>query len=265
VSIEKGKKPKVRVCKEDIQASLRELGLKKGDIVGVHSSLSSLGHMEGGADAVIDALLEVVGEEGTLVMPTYSANRIEVERTQEEIAMGVTWKFKLLPYNPKETPCWTGTIPETFRKRKNVYRSLHPTHSIAATGRHAKEIVEVEDSSALKGWRKLLELDGYILLIGVGLDSCSAMHLTEEGIQLPRHIIDKITPPSWFVQKYSEEEWDVGYGPYPEFSKMEKPCLESKIMKTVKVGDATLKLVKLRDLIKLYAECLGKNPDHFYR
>jgi len=78
VSIEKGKKPEVRVSKEDIKASLRELRLKEGDMVGVHSSLSSFGYVEGGVDAVFDALLEVVGEEGTVVMPTYSANRIEV-------------------------------------------------------------------------------------------------------------------------------------------------------------------------------------------
>ena len=60
----------------------QKLGLKKGDIAGVHSSLSSFGYVEGGADAVIDALLKVVGEEGTVVMPTYSDNREEVERTQ---------------------------------------------------------------------------------------------------------------------------------------------------------------------------------------
>lgn len=254
----------MRVAKEDIKAGLRKLGLKKGDIVGVHSSLSSFGVVEGGADAVIDALLEVVGEEGTIVMPAYSTNRIDVERTPEEVAIGVMWKFKILPYNPKEIPCWTGAIPETFRKRKNIFRSLHPTHSIAAIGRHAKEIVEVEDSSALKGWKKLLELKGYILLIGVGLDRCSSMHLAEERVQLPRHIIEKITPPNWLVEKYPEEEWDVGYGPYPDFSKMEESCLKNKIMKRVKVGEATLKLVKLRDLIDLYAEYLKRYPDFFY-
>jgi aminoglycoside 3-N-acetyltransferase len=257
-------KAKSSVTKDDIKASLRKLGLKKGDKVGVHSSLSSFGVVVSGADVVIDALLEVVGKEGTIVMPTYSTNRIEVERTPEEVAAGVTWKYKLLPYDPKKTPCWTGTIPEVFRKRKGVVRSLQPTHSKAAFGKHAQEIVEAEDPSALGCWRKLLELDGYILLMGVGLNSCSSMHLAEERVQLPKHIIEKTTMPKWLAEKYPEQEWDVGYGPYPDFAKMDELALENKIMKKAKVGEATLKLFKLKEMVNLYAEHLKRNPDLFY-
>ena len=79
------------VNKEDIKAGPRTLGLKKGDSVGVHSSLRRFGNVEGGADAVIDALLEVVGQEGNIVMSTHSANVSEDRRTPEEIAMGVSW------------------------------------------------------------------------------------------------------------------------------------------------------------------------------
>ena len=99
------KKP--RVTKADIKKALRELGLKGGDIVGVHSSLSSFGYVEGGADAVIDAILETVGPEGSVVFPTYSNNRENLERTPEEIEMGVTWKYRVLPYDPEKDPCWT--------------------------------------------------------------------------------------------------------------------------------------------------------------
>ncbi|NOX44142.1 MAG: AAC(3) family N-acetyltransferase, partial [Caldiserica bacterium] len=79
------------VTKDDIVRGLRELGLEVGAIVGVHSSLSSFGYVEGGADAVIDALLEVVGEEGTVVMPTHSANLERKELSPEEKAAGVLW------------------------------------------------------------------------------------------------------------------------------------------------------------------------------
>jgi aminoglycoside 3-N-acetyltransferase len=257
-------RPKKYVTREDIKAGLRKLGLKKGDSVGVHSSLSSFGFVEGGAGAVIDALLKVVGEDGTMVMPTCSTNRIEVERTPEEVKVGVTWKYKLLPYNPKETSCWTGAIPEAFRKRKGVLRSLQPTHSKAAMGKHVGEIVEAEDPSALGCWRKLLELGGYILFMGVGLDSCSSMHIAEDRIRLPKHIIEKTTMPKWFTEKCPESDWDVGYGPYPDSSKMEEPCLQHEIMRIVNIGKAPLKLVRLRDLIDLYAEYLRKNPDSFY-
>ncbi|MEM3696002.1 MAG: AAC(3) family N-acetyltransferase [Candidatus Bathyarchaeia archaeon] len=253
-----------RISKEDIKAGLKKLGLKKGDIVGVHGSLSSFGYVEGGADTVIDALLEVVGKGGTIVMPTHSSNLEKVELSLEEKAAGVSWLFKILPYNQKETPCTTGIIPETFRKRKGVIRSQHPSLSIAAIGPKAKEITSAGDGRSLDGWKVVYELDGYILLIGVGLEICTAMHLAENMVQLPKHILEKITPPKWFVEKYPENEWEWDVGPYPNFAKLEKPCLKHEIMKTVKVGKATLKLVKLKELINLYVEYLRKKPDIFY-
>jgi aminoglycoside 3-N-acetyltransferase len=262
--LRKRKNLKVRVSKRDIEIALRKLGLKKGDIVGVHSSLSSFGYVEGGADAVIDALLDIVGREGTIVMPTHSTNRIKVELTPEEAAAGALWLYKILPFDPKETPCSTGVIPETFRKREGVMRSLHPMFSVAAIGSKAKEIIEAGSDNVLEAWKKLLELDGYILFIGVGLEVCTAMHLAEERVVLPKHILEKITPPKWFVEKYPEDEWEWDFGPYPEFSKMEEPCQKHKIMRTIKVGEATLKLVRLRELIDLYVEYLRKTPDQFY-
>ncbi len=88
--------------------------------------------------------------------------------------------------------------------------------------------------------------------------------LAEERVVLPKHILEKITPPKWFAEKYPEDEWKWDFGPYPEFSKMEEPCQKHKIMKTVKVEEATLKLVRLRELIALYVEYLRENPDQFY-
>jgi len=244
------------VHREDIKAGLKQLGLKKGDSVGVHSSLSSFGHVVEGADAVIDALLEVVGEEGNIVMSTHSANLVKVQRTPEEIAMGVSWLFKISPYDPDKTPVTTGIIPETFRKREGVIRGSHPSHSVAAFGPRATELS--------KGWHRLHELDGYILLIGVGLDRCTAMHLAEKRVTFPEHILKKITPPKWFVEKYPEDEWEWDIGPYPDFAKLTQPCLDLGMMRVIKVGKSALRLVKLRELIELYVEYLEKNPDIFY-
>jgi len=256
MNLEERKRAKVHVSQDEIVAGLRKLGLKKSDIVGVHSSLSSFGYVEGGADTVIDALLDVVGEEGSIVMPTHSANLLAVERTPEEIAMGVAWLYQILPYDPKETPATTGIIPETFRKRKGVVRGSHPSHSLAAIGPKANELVE--------GWHKALELNGYVLLIGVGLKVCTAMHLAEKRVQFPQHILKKITPPKEFIEKYPEDKWEWDVGPYPDFAKMEEPCLKHGIMKTVKVGEATLKLLRIGELVNLYTEYLKKNPDLFY-
>ncbi len=92
-------KNKPYVTKEDIKVGLMKLGLNRGDTVGVHSSLSSFGYVEGGADAVIDALLETVGESGNVVVSTHSANLSEDKRTPELIAIGISWLMKILPYD----------------------------------------------------------------------------------------------------------------------------------------------------------------------
>lgn len=250
------KKTKPLVKKEDIKTGLTRLGMKAGDAVGVHSSLSSFGHVEGGADTVIDALLEIVGEQGNIVMSTHSANLSEDKRTPEMIAMGVSWLMKILPYDPKKTPVRTGAIPEAFRKRQGVVRGIHPSNSLAAVGPKARQLSE--------GWHRLRELDGLILLIGVGLEVCTAMHLAERHVHLPNDMLKKITPPKWFVEKYPEGEWEWDFGPYPDFAKLTKPCLERGLMKTAKVGDASLKLIKLKELIDLYVEYLEREPDLFY-
>lgn len=169
-----------------------------------------------------------------------------------------------MPYDPEETPCTTGIIPETFRKRPGVIRSLHPVHSIAAIGLKAQEITSAGDGRSLSGWKVLLELDGYVLLIGVGLEVCTAMHLAESMVKFPKHILDKITPPKWFVEKYPENEWEWDVGPYPDFAKLEPICKERGIIKTTTIGKANVKLLRLRELINLYAQELEKNPDMFY-
>lgn len=179
----------------------------------------------------------------------------------KKVELGVTWKSRILPYDPKKTPCWTGRVSETFRKRKGAVRSPDPAHSLAAIGPKANELV--------RDWDRLLEADGYILLLGVNLGVCSAMHLAERQVQMPPDILEKMEPPRELLKRYGEDlgwpEWDIGFGPYPDFAKMEEPCREHGIMKTVKIGEATVRLLRLRELIDLYAEYLRKNPDLFYR
>ncbi len=256
MGLEKRTPERPHVTKEDIKRGLQELGLGAGDIVGVHSSLSSFGYAEGGAEAVIDALLGTVGEAGSVVMPPYSTNRRQLPKTQEEVDLGVTWKYEVLPFDPQNTPCWTGAIPEAFRKHPQALRGSDPAHSLTAVGPRAAELVE--------GWHALLQLDGYILLLGVGLGCCSSMHLAERGIQLPEHILKNTAPPPELVERCNRGNIEFGFGSYPDFARMEEPCLRKGIMKVATVGEATLKLLRLRDLIDLYAEYLRTNPDRFY-
>ena len=109
------------VTRDDILYSLRLMGIREGDILLVHSALSSIGDVAGGPDSVIDALLDAVGDEGTIVMST------------------LTGWFQ--PFDAQTSPSAVGTISEVFRRRPGVLRSLHPVHSVAAFGKHAATIV----------------------------------------------------------------------------------------------------------------------------
>ena len=246
----------IRVEKEDIKAGLSELGLKRRDFVGVHSSLSSFGYVEGGADTVVDALIETVGEEGGVIVPAYSNNRENVERTPEEVEMGVTWKSRVLPYEPEVNSCWTGKIPDTLWRREGAVRGPHPTHSLAAIGKNAEEMC--------LGWNRLLTAGGYILMLGVDLNCCSSMHLAEDQVEIPQRIVERTIFPPELKEKYSGPEWNVGFGPYPEFGKMGEICERAGIVRETTIGKARVTLFVLRELIDLYAEELRRDPDQFY-
>lgn len=247
---------KPTVTQSDLEAGFRLLGLREGVCVGVHSSLSRFGYVEGGADAVIDALLAVVGPTGSVVMPSYSENREHIEKTPEEEALGMTWKSRVLPFDPARDKAWTGKITDTFWRRPNALRGKHRTHSLAAIGPRAAELVE--------GWDKLLELDGYILLLGVTLGNCSSMHLAERGITLPKYITDKMVMPAELRAKYPQEEWEIGFGPYPDFMLMEGPCQAKGILQLTRIGNAVVRFARMRELIDLYHEWLTWCPEAFY-
>ncbi|MBO7214431.1 MAG: AAC(3) family N-acetyltransferase [Clostridia bacterium] len=148
---------------------LKRLGLKKGDVVIVHSSLSAMGNVDGGANTVIDALLKVLGKKGTLLFPAFS----------------YTPCLQTKKWDYYTTPSCVGTIPETFRKRKGVLRSVHPTHSVCALGKFASEMVSnhYKDDTPVgenSPFRQLSKRNGKILMLGCSLHSNSFMHGVEE-------------------------------------------------------------------------------------
>ena len=161
------------VRQPDLEQALRAVGLAAGDVVLAHSSLSAFGWVEGGADTVLDALLSVLGPQGTLVLPTFTwgAYHNDDERL----------------FDVAETPCETGRIPETFRRRPGVVRGEHRCHSMAACGPHAAEALGDGVRSFGEGspFDALYRLDAWNLLLGVTFQSCTALHAAEEREQVP--------------------------------------------------------------------------------
>ena len=166
---------------------LRAMGITRGDVLVVHSSLRSLGWVAGGAAAVVDALLEAVGPEGTVSMPSQSGDWSDPERWANP-PVPEQWWAEILQgrpaYDPYATPLrQMGAVAENFLVRRSTLRSAHPLHSQMANGMHAAWIIERHplddsfgDGSPLG---RLYELDAKVLLIGVGHDSNTSLHLAE--------------------------------------------------------------------------------------
>lgn len=170
-----------------IADDLVNLGVRPGQTLLVHSSLSSIGWVSGGPVSVIDALRNVLGSDGTLVMPTHTSHLSDplLSGSPDVPRHWVsTIRQTLPPFDPLVTPSnGMGVIPETFRTLPGVVRSNHPHDSFAAGGRHAQDIVTEHSLHDGLGERSPLaamyRLGARILLLGVSHDSSTALHLAE--------------------------------------------------------------------------------------
>lgn len=181
------------VIKSEIIDALEKLGLEKGDNVMVHTSLSQFGYVCGGAQTVIEALIETVGSHGTIMMPTQSWKNLDPET-------GVHWdvdkeywdiiRENWPAYDAKLTPTNTmGAVAESFRSWPGAIRSSHPARSVAAWGKNALYLTENHDLSDIFGesspLARLYKLDGKVLLIGIDYDKNTSIHLADVRAQYP--------------------------------------------------------------------------------
>ncbi len=264
--IERTKRPNtVRSMKEQLAG----LGIKRGEVILVHSSLSSIGWVCGGPQAVVTALLDSVGGGGTLVMPAHSGDWTDPSGwsnppVPEDWVQTIRDNMPAFDKHITQTR-GMGRIAEAFRSFPGTMRSDNPVVSFCANGRHAGHITgyhPIDDHFGIKTpLGKMYGLGARVLLLGVGYDSCTAFHLAETMVgNAP------------LGEKSGSAVMDGGKRKWVEFRVIEYesddfPALgeaferKNKVMKG-KVGNADCTLLDMKESVDFAVGWLGENRDY---
>ena len=230
------------LTRKKISAALRALGLAPDAVVFVHSSMSSMGHVEGGAAAVVDAFLDVLGPGGTLLVPAFTFTH---GRGGNPI------------FDPARDPSEMGRFTEETRTRAGARRSCHLFHSVAGLGIRAEEITSVHGPSAWAAdgpfW-KLHELDAHILLLGVPYLRCTYFHLLEQLVQVRyrrwREVEARVRGQDGSLRPLLTFVYSPGPGfPGNDFNKLGNLLEGRGLARVGSVGNAVTRLFRARDAL----------------
>ena len=255
------------VLKSDIAVSLRVLGLEPGDVVMVHCSLGSFGFVCGGAQVVIEALLERVGPEGMVMMPTQSWKNLDPEsgvHWQEPREWWQAIRDNWPAYDPDITPTNTmGAVAEKFRRWPGTLRSAHPARSAAAWGRYADFLTREHDLTNIFGdgspIGRLYELDAKALLMGVGYDKNTSLHLADARAQYPGK---RLVTEHSAVKAGGERRW-VAYDTLEvtgeDFEAIGAAFERGHDVRRTTCGSAGLQLMRQRELVDFAVAWIEEN------
>lgn len=245
---------------------VRQLGVPAGRTLLVHSSLNALGWVCGGPPAVVDALQTVLTDAGTLVMPTHTTQYSD-PADWERPPVPDDWVDAIRdcrpPYRPAVTPTREmGAVPECFRNYPDVVRSRHPEFSFAAWGADAEAVTAAHafdhglgEASPLA---RVYDRGGAVLLLGVGHDRNTSLHLAEYRADLPHETLWNTAP----VLDGDEVRW-VEYEDIvtdsTDFAALGADFEDAVGLTRGRVGAATATLVDQRTLVDYAVDWLETN------
>ena len=253
--------------RETLVRDLKHLGLTSRMTVIVHSSLSTIGWVCGGPVAVIQAIMDVITSEGTIVMPAHSGDLSDPSGWQNPPVPESWWSIiqEAMPaYDPRITPTrGMGRIVEVFRTWPRVKRSSHPTLSFAAWGANASQIIMNHELDYSMGetspLARIYDLDGWVLLLGVDYTHNTSFHLAE--YRMPgANIVEQGAPIIESKQRvwkvYQDIELDTS--PFEELGAAFE--LRTQVHKG-KVGSAQARLFPQRQAVDFAVEWLTIHHD----
>ena len=255
------------VFKSDIIDALKRAGLQKGDSVMVHTSLGKIGYVCGGAQAVIEALTETVGEEGTVMMPTQSWKNLDPETGVHWDADEADWdriRENWPAYDRAITPTNTmGAVAEMFRSWSGAVRSGHPARSVAAWGKYAEYLTANHNLSDIFGDTspigRFYELDGKVLLLGVGYDKNTSLHLADARAVYPgKHTCVEHSA----VTENGKRVWkayETLYVDGEDFPEIGAAFETVHPVRTAEIGGTKLKVMRQRELVDFAVGWIEKN------
>jgi len=237
------------MTKKEIEEGLRQLGVKSGMILETHCSLSSFGHVDGGAITIIDALKNIIGTEGAIVMPSFK-DSLTLPLTETDKRLGLTLKIKLL--RGDEERSGMGIVSDTFRKMPDV-KTGEGQFRVSAWGKDAEKHAA--------GWfNHLIASGGYALLLGVDIYKMSSMHYVEDI--LPNEIKKLFRPSEEALKIYPESEWfiEAWTPPAKPWYTIQDRAYEKGYITDIMIGTSKCMLAEVNSVIGLYKQALQTEP-----
>lgn len=239
----------------DFRDQLINLGISPGDVILMHSSIKALNTTKTPKEFIED-IQRVLGPEGTLLIPALTYSNVNKEQPYFSVQHSL--------------PC-IGVLPNIFMNMEGVVRSVHPTHSVCAWGKYAKEITanhELDDTPLGKNspFMRLPQYGGKILMVGPILHACTFMHGVEELAGAPYLLTkEKI---HYVVEGYDEVSTDrymyghdfKGYG--SEYGRIEE-LLTYPDIKTGYIGEANSYLIDSNALLREGVKKIKASPYYF--